>query len=187
MRRVSVVGSSGSGKTTVGRALAEILEVPFTELDSVHHLADWATIDSEAFTRRAEEVTSGDSWVVDGNYSAVVTDGPVWERADTVVWLDVPKPVAMWQVSKRTISRAITREELWHGNREQWSGVFSWNPERSMIRWVWTTHGRVRERYERLSCDPEFGHLAFIQLRSRSEIGSFLADLSRRCGPRSTG
>ena len=40
-------------------------------------------------------VSQLDAWVVDGNYEAVVSDGPIWRRADTVVWLDVPKRVAM--------------------------------------------------------------------------------------------
>jgi shikimate kinase len=61
MQRVSVVGSSGAGKTTVGRALAEILGVPFTELDAVRHRPDWATIEPDEFTRRAEEVSQLDA------------------------------------------------------------------------------------------------------------------------------
>jgi len=73
-------------------------------------------------------VSQLDAWVVDGNYEAVVSDGPIWRRADTVVWLDVPKRVAMWQVTTRTLRRAVTREELWHGNREEWSNILSWQP-----------------------------------------------------------
>ena len=41
MRRVSVVGVSGSGKTTTARALARRLGVPHIELDAIYHQADW--------------------------------------------------------------------------------------------------------------------------------------------------
>ncbi len=43
-------------------------------------------------------------------------DGSVRERADTVIWLDVSKPVALWQVSRHTLGRALTGAELWNGN-----------------------------------------------------------------------
>jgi adenylate kinase family enzyme len=176
MRRVSVVGSSGAGKSTFGRELARRLGVPFTELDAVHHRAGWTPIDPGEFVSHVTEVVAQDGWVVDGNYRTVVRDGPVWQRADTVIWLDVPKAVALWQVTRRTVGRAVTRAELWNGNRERWADIVSWDPERSMIRWVWTTHGEVRERYERLSVDPDLGHIRFVRLRNRREMARFLDD-----------
>ncbi len=175
MQRVSVVGTSGGGKSTVGRAIAEQLDAPFTELDAVHHLADWTPIDPDEFVRQVTEITAGDRWVVDGNYRPVVRDGVVWERADTVVWLDVAKWRAMWQVMRRTIGRGVSGTELWNGNREKWRDVFSWDPERSMIRWVWTTHGPVRARYERLMVDERFEHLDFVRLRTRREIEAWIS------------
>ena len=184
---MSVVGSSGSGKTTVGAALAQRMGVRFVELDSLQHLEDWTSVDPDVFLRQVGEVAAGDEWVIDGNYGAVVRDGPVWRRADTVVWLDVPKRVAMWQVTKRTIGRVITRRELWNGNREKWSNIVSWDPNRSMLRWVWTTHGQVRERYERLSVHPDHSRLTFVRLRSRRETDCWLAGISRRSSPSDTG
>ena len=56
--------------------------------------------------------------MIDGNYRTVVVDGPVWQRADTVVWLDLPRRIVMRQVVSRTFRRSILREELWNGNRE---------------------------------------------------------------------
>lgn len=96
VRRVSVVGSNAAGETTFGRALVGRLGVPFTELDAVQHLADWTPIERSEFVRQIAEVAAHDAWVVDGNDSVVVRDGPVWERADTVVWLDVSKSAALW-------------------------------------------------------------------------------------------
>jgi len=174
MRRVSIVGPSGAGKSTFGRELARRMHVPFTELDSVHHLAGWTPIDPAEFVRHADELAARDAWVIDGNYREVVRDGPIWAQADTVIWLDVSKPLALWQVTSRTIGRGVTGEELWNGNRERWSDILSWDKERSMIRWVWTTHGEVRERYERLEADPDLGHLCFVRLRSRREMRRFL-------------
>ena len=41
MRRVSVVGNSGSGKTTVATGIAQALAVPHLELDAVERFAQW--------------------------------------------------------------------------------------------------------------------------------------------------
>src|SRR5262249_526816 len=115
MRRVSVVGNSGSGKTRVARRIGERLRVPCLELDSVHHQANWQPLDIDIFRARVREHTAGDGWVVDGNYSAV--RDLVWSRADTVIWLDLSRPVVMWQVVGRTVSRAVTLADLCNATR----------------------------------------------------------------------
>ena len=90
MQRVSVVGTSGSGKSTLGAALAKRLGTEFLELDSVFHQPGWVPLPDEEFRRRVGDAVAGERWVVDGNYSSKVRD-IVWARADTVVWLDLPK------------------------------------------------------------------------------------------------
>jgi len=190
MQRVSVVGSSGSGKSRLGRKLAKRLDAPYIELDALHHLADWTPIEPDEFVRQVDSIAQGDAWVIDGNYHAVVSDGPVWAAADTVVWLDVPRWLAMWQVTHRSIRRATVGQELWNGNRERWSDVLSRDPDRSMIRWVWATHGSIRERYERLAADEAPGHLTFVRLHTRRDATRFLASVqpvSRRRGRRGRG
>ena len=81
MHRVSVVGNSGSGKSTVAARLAEQLGAPYTELDAVNHQPDWTPLPVEEFRRQVAALTEGESWVVDGNYSAV--RDIVWAHART--------------------------------------------------------------------------------------------------------
>lgn len=174
MRRISVVGTSGSGKTTVARRLAGLLDVPHVELDALFHLHGWQPADAATFLAAVNHATAGDGWVVDGNYRAVVGDGPVWERADTVVWLDLPRAVVMRQVVWRTLRRGLRREELWNGNREPVLGVLRSDPERSMPRWAWTTFDERRQRLSEAMASPSCAHLRFVRLRSRGEIEAFL-------------
>jgi adenylate kinase family enzyme len=173
VRRVSVVGSSGSGKTTLGRRLAEQLDVPFFELDAIHHLANWEPIDPQEFDRRLDEVSSGHAWVIDGDDSAAVA-GSVWRRADTIVWIDLPRWIVMRQVVGRTVGRIARRAELWNGNRESARSLFRWDPDHSIVRWAWTTHGAVQERYRRLLVDSE-NEFDVVRLRSRAEIDEWLS------------
>ena len=177
MRRVSVVGSSGSGKSTFARHLADLLGVPCLELDSVFHQPEWTPLPDSEFAARVVAVTAGTGWVIDGNYSRVRP--LVWQRADTVIWLDLPRRTVMRQLVARTLRRIITRAELWNGNRERWHNFFSWNPEESVIAWSWQKYAELRERYSAAAADPAYEHLRFVRLASRAEARGFLADLAR--------
>ena len=72
------------------RPTAQVLGVPFVELDAIHHLSGWEPIDPDEFLIRVAAVAATDEWVIDGNYRPVVVDGPVRRRADTVVCVDLP-------------------------------------------------------------------------------------------------
>ncbi len=178
MQRVSVVGNSGSGKTRFARRLAEVLAARYVELDAIHHLANWQPIEPQRFLEEVGAIAATESWVIDGNYRAVVSDGPVWQRADTVVWLDLPRRVVMRQVGARTVRRVITRETLWNGNREPISNVLSWAPERSIIRWSWTQHDKYRNRYGRAMTSPELAHVRFVRLCSHDQADAWLRALA---------
>ena len=170
-----MVGISGSGKTTVASALAARIGAPCIELDALHHLPGWRPIDPDELRARVDAITIGETWVIDGNYRAVTMDGPVWQRADTVVWLDLPRPVVMHQVMARTASRLVTRRRLWNGNREPVLGFLQPRPEDNIILWAWTHYATIVERYESAMLDERFGHLRFVRLRSRAEAADWLA------------
>ncbi len=173
MHRVSVVGNSGSGKSTFGRRLAERMQVPYVELDAIFHQPGWEELPRDQFRDRVAEVVAGPSWVVDGNYS-VVRD-LVWAAADTVVWFDPPRRTVMRRVITRTVARTMTRRELWNGNREPWSNLLSLDPQRSIVAWSWTRHAVYRERYGHAREDPAWSGLEFIRVRRPREARLLLA------------
>jgi len=168
-----VVGCSGSGKSTVGRRLARDLSVPYIELDSIFHQPGWVPLPRDEFRRRVAELTAADGWVIDGNYSSSVQP-LVWDRADTVVWLDLPRRTVMRQVIWRTLRRVAFRAELWNGNRERWANLLTWVPEDSVISWAWHHHPVYRERYGAAAAAPPYPQLTFIRLRSRRAVRRFL-------------
>jgi adenylate kinase family enzyme len=175
VQRVSVVGNSGSGKSTLARELAATLGVPHLELDSVFHQPRWEPLPLDEFQRVVAERAAEDGWVIDGNYSSRVQH-IVWARADTVVWLDPPRLTVMRQVIGRTLRRAVTRQELWNGNREPLVNFFSLVPEKSVIAWAWHSHTRYRVKYGTAAADPVNAHLTFIRLTSRDDVSRFLAN-----------
>jgi adenylate kinase family enzyme len=66
VRRVAILGPSGAGKTTVGRKIAEKLDVPFVELDAIHWGAGWTEATADELRARVEPIVVGDRWVIDG-------------------------------------------------------------------------------------------------------------------------
>lgn len=166
MRRVSVIGTTGSGKTTFGRALAARLGVPFVELDALFWEANWTPAADEVFRRRVAEAAAGERWVIDGNYSRIARD-LVWARADTVVWLDLPLRVTLWRILLRTLRRVRSGEELWSGSRESVRNAFL--SRDSLLLFALRTHRGRRGRVTRRLALPEHAHLRVHRFRSTAD------------------
>jgi adenylate kinase family enzyme len=175
-RRILVVGPSGSGKTTLASRLAETCALDHIELDSLFHLPGWTELPVEELRRVVTERTSGDGWVVDGNYQAVA--GITTARADTIVWIDLGRLTTMARLLRRSIRRVVTRAELWNGNRESVWNLLSRDPEQNLLLWTWQRHELYRARYELRAFDDRWAHATVIRLRSQVEID----DLLRRAG-----
>lgn len=146
-RRVHVVGTSGAGKTTYARALAAACGLPHRELDEVFWGPQWTRKDPDVARAILRDFLDGDGaqgWVVDGNWTESAAG--LLDDAELLVWLDYSRPVVMSRVIRRTVSRVVTRQELWHGNREDWRCVFHRNPADNVVLWAWHSYRPNRER-----------------------------------------
>lgn len=157
MRRVSVVGSTGSGKTTFARELASILGVRHIELDALNWGPNWTMVDERLFRSRVDAATSCDAWVVDGNYGGRGAREIVWGRADTVVWLDPPLPIILARLWRRSVGRIRSGYVLWGGNRETFRNTFL--SRESLFVWALKTHRSRKRLYGEHLARPEYAHL----------------------------
>ena len=172
-QRVLVAGSSGAGKTTVAAAVAGVLGVPRVEMDALFHGPAWTPRPS--FLDDVSRVVASPAWVTEWQYPAARQ--LLLERADLLVWLDVPRVRAMRQVTARTLRRRWRREVLWNGNVEPpLRTVFS-DPEH-LLRWTRATHAHTATRVavvlERV---PD---LAVVRLRDRRAVHRWLTGPLRR-------
>jgi len=181
LRRIAVVGTSGSGKTTFARRAAEHLGVPHVELDAIFWGPGWTQTPVDEFRARTAVALAGDAWTTDGNYGKV--RDIIWSRADTVVWLDYSLPLVMWRVLTRTLRRIITREELWSGNRETLREAVLSND--SIILYSLRTYRQRKRQFQDLFHDPGYAHLHLVHLRSPRAARRWLEQLpaaARRAG-----
>jgi len=172
-RRINVVGTTGSGKTTVAGTIAARLGVPHIEIDALFWKPNWEeTPDVELFPK-LEDATSGPAWVLDGNYSR--TRPLVWPKTDTIVWLDYSFPRIFFQLLGRTIRRAMTKEPLWDGCVE--SLRISFLSRDSILVWLLKTYWKRRRNLPEALARPEHAHLHVIRLRTRRQTTRWLESL----------
>jgi hypothetical protein len=172
MRRINVVGTSCSGKTTLARAVARRLDLPHVELDALFWGPAWTPVPEDEFLERVRAAVAADAWVVDGGYARV--DHVKLPRADAVVWLDYPLRTVLWRWARRTVRRIGTREEFWPGtgNRESVRNALRRD---GLLWWILSTHqGRRSTMQARMRAWP---HITWIRLRSPAEADQWLASL----------
>jgi hypothetical protein len=114
--------------------------------------------------------------VVDGNYSRFQPE--IWDRADTVVWLDHPFRVLFARLLRRTFRRSIGGEELWAGNRETLRTALA--SRDSILLWQLKTFRHNRRRYPDRLADPRWSHLRVVRLRGATQEAAFIAGLRAR-------
>ena len=175
-QRIAVIGTSGSGKTTVAKAVAGRLGLTYVSNDAIIWRADWVQTPADEVFAELERRTRAPRWSFDGNLGDDAHDRLVLARADTLVWLDLPRAVVHWQVIRRTLRRLVTREPLWHGNRESLATLFSRD---SIVLWSVTTYARRKRQYRALFADPGHDRLIRIRLRTTREVNAWVRSCAR--------
>src|SRR5262245_20419109 len=102
MQRILVIGSSGTGKSTLARAMGPRLGLPVIHLDREYWQPGLVAPEPAAWRARVASLVAADAWLMEGNYSATF-DLRV-PRAQAIVWLDLPRhiyfPRAVWRIAK---------------------------------------------------------------------------------------
>jgi adenylate kinase family enzyme len=167
MKRVLVIGSGGSGKSTFSVMLAAKTGLPLVHLDRLYWKPGWiepAKADWEVTVRR---LIAEPRWILDGNYGGTLPERLA--ACDTVVFLDAPRLVCVTRVLLRRLRHALgTRPDVAEGCPEQ----LTW----SFLAWIWGYPSRRRGEILRRLGGLEPNQRAVI-LRSPSQTKRFLDSL----------
>ncbi|WP_339322091.1 DNA topology modulation protein [Paenibacillus sp. FSL W8-0194] len=164
MNRIIVIGSAGSGKSTLSQKLSKILSLPVIHLDRYYWKPHWTPTPNEEWDDFIKAAVSQDRWIMDGNYSRTL--GMRLNEADAVIFLDMPTLLCIYRIIKRRIIyHGKTRPDL----NEECPEKLDWE----FFNWVWNYRKRTRPRVIK-ELEQAKERKQVVILRSRKEVRHFL-------------
>ncbi|MCX7559083.1 AAA family ATPase [Sulfitobacter sp. F26204] len=171
MKRTMILGGPGSGKSTLARLLGPRLGLPVFHMDQIHWQENRVERPMAEKLPMAQAVEEQDSWVFEGGMS--VTYGSRMERADLLIWLDLPVGLRLWRVTKplfRYLGKA--RPDLPQGCVERL------HPETlTFYKFIWQSRHIARAKVAKLVTEAR-DELVVVHLRRPREVQAWLAGLS---------
>ncbi|MFB7142866.1 DNA topology modulation protein [Gottfriedia sp. NPDC056225] len=164
MRKIVIIGSGGSGKSTFSRKLGNKLKINVFHLDAILWKPNWELESKKEQIKIQNEMVKNEEWIIDGNYSGTIDIR--LNAADTIIFLDIPRLVCIYRAFKRLIQyRNKTRPDMREGCQERFNIEF--------FKWIWEYPKKKRpsilNRLQQLSDEKEV-----IILKSTEEVKQFL-------------
>lgn len=169
MRRIAIIGSGGSGKTTLATRLSKQLEIPVYHLDALFWQPGWVEAERQNWVKIQESICKQQTWIIDGNYGGTMD---IRLRAsDTIIFLDVNRFVCLYRAVRRTIKGiGNTRPDMGNGCEERLDLNF--------LKWI--VDYPVKKKpgiLKKLSALKERADV--YVLKNQQDIMSFLSDLEK--------
>lgn len=164
MKRILVIGSGGSGKSTVATRLGALLGLEVTHLDKLFWRPGWSRPAPDEWLQTVTDLTDRDSWILDGNYSGTLDLR--FQKCDTVVFLDLSRWLCLWRIVMRMLRYRNSR-------RPDMAERCSEKLDLEFVLWVWNYPRRTKPKVVKLLREQGAGK-KIVWLRSRGDVEKFI-------------
>lgn len=164
MKRVTVIGGGGAGKSTFARELGEKINVPVYHLDSLFWNPGWIETPKEQWDVRLKELVNEDKWITDGNFGRTLECR--LQRSETVIFLDMPTNLRLYRIVKRRIMyHGKSRPDMREGCNEKLDWEF--------VKWVWNYNKNGRNNVMEL-LEKYKNSVEVIVLKNSKDVKAYL-------------
>ena len=167
--KITIIGYSSSGKSTLAAKLGNIYNCPVLYLDRVHFKENWIERDDETAKAMVKEfMDHNDNWVIDGNYTNLLREQRLKE-ADMIIFMCFSRLACLRQ--------AINRYKTYKGKtRESMADNCSEKINFEFIKWI-LFGGRSKEKKKQYAETIRKYYQKIMILRNRKETATFLEEL----------
>ena len=164
--RISIIGYSSSGKSTLAQNLGNILNIPVLHLDKVNFLPEWKERNKEESKKIVEDfIKNNNEFIIDGNYIKFVYELRM-KLSDKIIFLDFDRITCLFQAFQRYNKyKGKVRDSMTEGCYEK----LDWD----FIKWI-LFDGRNEERINRYNKIIEEYKDKIIILKNRKEVDDFV-------------
>lgn len=168
MERVVILGPGGADKSELATAVSRRTGLPVVHLDLLFWRPGWAPAPRDDARADLAAAIAGDRWL-DGNFLSVDGIDRRFERADTVILLDLPRMTCLWRVLARLVrDRRRSRPDLPEGCPEPF--------DLDLFRWIWRYPKTDRPRILAILAGLD-DRVDVRRLGSRSDVQRYLDTL----------
>jgi adenylate kinase family enzyme len=112
MQKIAIFGKPGSGKSTLSKRLAKATGIQLHQLDLIEYKENGELVERKVFDSEHQNILCSDSWIIDG-FGPMAAFNERLERADTLIYIDLPYAVSYWLVTKRLLKGVFVKPEGW--------------------------------------------------------------------------
>ncbi len=97
--KIAIIGNAGSGKSTLASDLHKKLKIPLYHLDKYFWKPGWQEPERTEFHKIHNELCDKGTWIIEGVATGCFEYRA--EKADVIIFLDMPTYICLYRVFKR--------------------------------------------------------------------------------------